>query len=166
MVRLVFPTKTSKDTYLAGMQELQESGIALNYDLARASENFDEFLDLLQSYDDVTKIPAGYVPCLRLWLMDDETFVGNVTIRHWLNEGIRNRGHVGYEIVPSQRRKGYGKRALELALLFIDEVHIVDGPVEVSCKETNEGSRRIIESCGGKLLRAEDGLLVYVMPPV
>jgi predicted acetyltransferase len=153
MVQLIYPTTTLKTTYLEGLKELQASGLNGHYPTEKAEADFDWFVEFLAEYDDVEKIPDNYVPCLRLWLVDDETFVGNVTIRRWLNEGIQDRGHIGYEIVPSHRKKGYGKKALELALDFIEEHGLMMNPVEVSCNSTNVGSRRIIEACGGVLVR-------------
>jgi predicted acetyltransferase len=84
------------------------------------------------------------------WLVDGETYVGRVNLRHRLNPRLRRLGgHIGYEIHPSLRRRGYGTRALALALeraraLGLHRVLLV-------CAEENVGSRRIIEANGGRL---------------
>lgn len=74
--------------------------------------------------------------------------VGRVSIRFSLNEFLATRGgHVGYAVVPSQRRKGYASEMLRQALVILR----ADGVerVLVTCDEVNVGSISVIESCGG-----------------
>jgi predicted acetyltransferase len=65
-----------------------------------------------------------------------------------LNEDLLNiGGNITYEIRPSERRKGYGKKMLELALIEAKERGL--DKVLITCDEDNIASKKIIEANGG-----------------
>ena len=73
-----------------------------------------------------------------------------MSIRHTLSDHLREfGGHIGYEIRPSARRRGYGTLILKLALERARELGI--SPVLVTCDVDNLGSRGVIEANGGEL---------------
>jgi predicted acetyltransferase len=89
------------------------------------------------------------VPATTYWLMDKDALVGHVNIRHALSERLKKiGGHIGYAIRPSQRRKGYGMKILELALVRAKKIGLKK-PL-VTCDERNMASRKIIERNGGQ----------------
>lgn len=99
-----------------------------------------------------TAVPAHLVPSTLLFMVDDaETKIyGAVDIRHDLNEHLPNYGgHIGYGIVPSERRKGYAKEQLRLALPVARALGLTK--VLVCCDDLNPGSARTIEANGGIL---------------
>lgn len=112
-------------------------------------QNFDEYVALRLAYEDDP--PAGYVPQTDYWLIrDDEIFAGQISLRHHLNANLRYYGgHIGYEIRPLQRRKGYGTRQLALVLPKAWRLGLTR--VLLTCDDDNIGSIRIIEANGGKL---------------
>ena len=56
-------------------------------------------------------------------------------------------GHIGYNVRPSERKKGFATIMLSLALEKCEELGIED--VMVTCKEDNIGSAKTIENnCG------------------
>jgi predicted acetyltransferase len=76
--------------------------------------------------------------------------VGRVSLRHELNEFLlREGGHIGYGVVPSERRKGYAKEILRQSLQLARGLGIKR--VLLTCDDNNEGSSRTIEAHGGKL---------------
>lgn len=90
------------------------------------------------------------VPSSELWLMDDGEFIGAMSIRHRLNDFLKEfGGHVGYAIRPSKRGHGYGTMGLSLALDFLKERGVTR--VFVTCDDDNLASKKIIESNGGVL---------------
>ena len=94
----------------------------------------------------------GWVPDSVFFLLDDTTdrLLGAVDIRHYLNDALlKDGGHIGDGIRPSERRKGYATKMISLALdecrkLGIDRVLIV-------CNKENIGSAKSIIRNGGIL---------------
>ena len=84
------------------------------------------------------------------WLVDGDRFIAKVEVRHRLTDALRRRGgHVGYAVRPTIRRRGYGTLALSMVLPRCLDLGL--DPILVTCDESNEGSRRIIEANGGVL---------------
>ncbi len=82
----------------------------------------------------------------------DGLIVGRTSIRHSLNEFLAHEGgHIGYCVLPSQRRLGYATQILRLSLVAAREVGVER--VLVCCDDDNIGSATIIERCGGKFER-------------
>ena len=80
----------------------------------------------------------------------DGLLVGTFNVRWDLTEEmLRTSGHIGYSVRPSQRRKGYAKIGLYLALREARALG-VDTAV-VSCAKSNIASARTIEALGGEL---------------
>lgn len=140
------PTLHYRDSFLSGMRELQEEGHYedLNYDDLETNLRY-----YIQGWKDRRHNPrSGLVPESILWLIDDDRFVGRVSIRHHLNERLLQfGGHIGYEIRPTKRLMGYGKTILRLGLIEAKKVGITRALV--TCDDTNIGSAKIIEANGG-----------------
>jgi predicted acetyltransferase len=79
---------------------------------------------------------------------DRATFIGEVRVRHELNAHLLDAaGHIGYDIAPSARQRGHGRRILALALQKAAQLGITDALLV--CDRGNVASRRIIEANGG-----------------
>lgn len=91
------------------------------------------------------------VPASFYFMMNDDEIVGCISIRHNLNTDFLRRfgGHIGYNIRPSERGKGYGTKMLYLALFKCEELGLSD--VMITCKKDNIASAKVIENNGGKL---------------
>ncbi len=110
---------------------------------------YEEWLRDTMAYR--TRPPQGKVPSVLLFLTDEnETkLFGAASVRWQMNERVMERsGHIGYGIAPEERRKGYAKTQLRLALGVARILGV--GRVLVTCLEENEASRRTIEACGGE----------------
>ena len=84
----------------------------------------------------------------------DNRIVGSINLRWNLNEALlKHGGHIGYEIRPSERRKGYNKLNLYMVL---KEAKLRSIPkVMLSCDEDNLGSNGTIKALGGVLERKD-----------
>ena len=71
-------------------------------------------------------------------------------------------GHIGYDVRPSVRRRGYATLMLRLSLPVAHQLGI--DPALITCDDTNVGSRRVIEANGGRLASASDGILRFWVP--
>jgi predicted acetyltransferase len=150
MLFLAEPSLAYKGGFIAGTRESQAEGVELSYDLDRISRDFEGFLQRLRDESDHAKIPPGRVPMSDYWLIDGDEYIGRLSLRHELNDELLLwGGHIGYQIRPSKRRRGYGKEILRLGLVKARELGL--HRVLVTCDEDNTGSRKIIEHNGGQL---------------
>ncbi|WP_277291072.1 GNAT family N-acetyltransferase [Streptococcus orisratti] len=116
--------------------------------------NFDSLKDWLRHVEKFRKgidIPENRVPssaflCIR---ESDNKMVGICNIRHNLTlpHVFNTMGHIGYSIHPHERRKGYAKEQLRLALIEAGKLGI--DRVLLTCDETNIGSEKTILANGG-----------------
>jgi predicted acetyltransferase len=110
-------------------------------------ENFDEYLNTLCNLSKGIDVPKGWVATSTFWLIDDNEVVGVVRIRH---QEVSTAGHIGYDISPSFRNKGYGSQILKLALKNALKLGILEAVV--TCEVNNIASKKIIEKNNGKFL--------------
>lgn len=113
----------------------------------KALENFQDYLNDLYNYSKGNNLPQGDVITSTFWLVDKEEIVGVVRIRH---EEVDSAGHIGYDIAPHCRKKGYGFKILNLALEKAKKIGIEE--VILTCNVDNTASKKIIEKNKGKLL--------------
>lgn len=156
-MELVAPSIEYKDSFIEAVKEYRaDTSFPLMHrryhdlSLEELQDHFDEYVEKVRSWDRGENLPQGFVPAREFWLVENGTFIGSVNIRHMLNENLlRLGGHIGYEIRPSMRGKGYGSEALKLALPKAKELGIERALL--TCDATNVGSRKIIEKNGGVL---------------
>jgi len=149
-LELVFPTpeyKTQVEEYLQEFFDNGEYEIAGDGGLDRIKD-FDKWLKKVK--DDLSednRIPATVYLTVR---KSDNKIVGNLQIRHKLNEKLLSYGgHIGDSIRPSERRKGYATEQIRLALKKCRELGIDN--VLMDCNKTNIGSAKSIQNNGGIL---------------
>lgn len=105
----------------------------------------------------------GLVPQTTLWLVDGQEYLGRLSIRHALTDKLRiEGGHIGYEIRPTQRRRGYATAMLRTGLPIANELGI--DPALLTCDATNIASRRVIESNGGRRADTGGGITRFWVP--
>ena len=110
--------------------------------------DFDYYLSNLE----LKEVKDGYVPDSTFFLYDEERdiLIGAVNIRHYLNEKLlREGGHIGDGIRPSERRKGYATKMIGLALIECKKLGI--DRVLMICDKENIGSAKSIINNGGVL---------------
>lgn len=98
------------------------------------------------------RMSMGRVPYTEYWLMRDNQYVGAIQIRHEPSGRHQNlKSHIYYQIIPSERGKGYGKMILKLGLQKARRLGLRE--VLLTTDSANSRSRSIIETCGGLLLK-------------
>lgn len=112
---------------------------------------YPEYMELLEAQERGERLPEGYVPDTSLFgFLEDGTIVGRLSLRHRLSDFlIKIGGHIGYGVMPNHRRKGYATKMLAQSLEFARELKLEK--VLLTCDDTNLGSIKTIEVCGGKL---------------
>ncbi|MGW4773079.1 GNAT family N-acetyltransferase [Nocardia sp. NPDC004278] len=124
--------------------------------------DWKRYLDVLEDYRQGRNLPDGVVPATFLIATVNDEIVGRADIRHTLNDHLARRGgHIGYAVLAEHRHRGHGRAILQQSLDLAHQMGIER--VLITCDDGNEGSRQIIESCGGTLESVEpwsDGTLI------
>ena len=122
--------------------------------LDRYVNDYEDWLNKLEE-DKVRIADENRVPSITYFLVreEDNKIVGMINIRLELNAKLRELGgNIGYSIRPTERRQGYNKINLYLALVKCYERGIKE--VLLDCDKDNLGSKKTIEALGGILKRA------------
>lgn len=140
-----------KDLFLAEPDKKYQKSFenyALSYGKINDEHYFNKYKKALENFQDYLKdLPQGEVTTSTFWLIDKEEVVGVVRIRH---QEVEYAGHIGYDISPNCRNKGYGFQILKLALEKAIKIGIEEAIL--TCKIDNTASKKIIEKNNGKLL--------------
>ena len=156
MSDLLTPSEDYRTSFLEGATEfLAEKrldstyAVYLGYDLKKLERRFDQFLRDLTALNHPRPIDNGWYVARVLWLIDGGQYIGQASVRPELCTDylITYGGHIGYSIRPSQRRRGYGKKILDLALDVSREMGLKR--VLITCDSDNVASRKIIEHNDG-----------------
>lgn len=136
-------------SFLDAVAEVQSEPSPLNFALGLGDgETFEQYVQKLEGWPRGEGLPANFVPgVLYVGVVHGEV-VGRVSVRFRLTEKLaRVGGHIGYVVRPSQRRRGYATRMLQLSLPICRGQGI--NPALITCDVDNVGSRQVIERCGG-----------------
>jgi predicted acetyltransferase len=155
-MKLIVPSSIYKESFLEALSEYQKERVAvidtrydlLNVDPTVLQKDFDSYIKQISNAAKGIGLSPGFIEHTTYWLVEEKEFIGRVDIRHDLTEHLlRVGGHIGYDIRPSKRKKGYGKKLLAMALPKAKALGITR--VLVTCNENNIGSKKIIETNGG-----------------
>ncbi|MBZ2174467.1 GNAT family N-acetyltransferase [Schnuerera sp. xch1] len=148
-VKLIKPTIELKDEYLDMIKDWKDNNerpnpSTLNLD----TSDFPAMIKKLEGFSKGIGLKEGYVEHSTYWLIENNTVIGAVNIRHRLNDYLfRIDGNIGGGIRPSFRGKGYGSTMLSLALDITKDMGM--GRVLITCNDDNIISEKTIIKNGG-----------------
>lgn len=157
MPQLIAPTVRLRDSWLESRDEwgagVHQAGAAYRPDVDDLDtvEGFTTWVEWLLARADHAHEPApGWVHGTVLWVVEGDTYLGSVSLRHELNDYLLHEGgHIGYGIRPSARRRGLATWALGESLHAARRLGLAR--VLVTCDGDNVASARTIERNGGVL---------------
>ena len=131
-------------------KEYSESGID-RYAPYTTPETFRTFLDRLKK--DAKGIALGPDRAMQIaWWLRDESgeLLGALRFRPKLNDDLyKEAGHVGYDVRPSARNRGFA--TVMLSLIRDKAKRLGYEHLILSCSTENFASAKVIEKCGGQL---------------
>ena len=150
-IKLVIPTKEYEK------QVMEYKQIFLNnkesFDGCAGLEEADTYNEWLDFEGRLSKkYGKSYVPSSVFLAVrnTDNKVVGIIDIRQKLSEFLLNYGgHIGYSVLPYERKKGYAKQMLKLALKECRKLGI--DKILLTCDKNNIGSFKTIIANGGIL---------------
>lgn len=156
---LIRPTADLFDSWAAAVGEFGEvkiHGSGLGEPVAPDRATFDALIEKAEMLADASAaLPDDLVHDDLYWIVDGDEVVGFLSLRHELNDWLREiGGHIGYSVRSSRRRQGIASAALALGLDRAREIGL--GRVLVTCDDDNVGSYRTIEGAGGVLEDVSD----------
>lgn len=151
LIKLVIPSEEYLEQVWAYRQECLDVGSSMDgCGPLRRAESASGWLEDVRSYTDPATLPEGMVLATQFLAVrkSDDKVVAMIQIRHYFNEYLEKyAGNIGYSTRPSERRRGYAKESLRLALPYCKKLGL--DKVLISCEPDNTGSRRTILSSGG-----------------
>ncbi|KOA18844.1 acetyltransferase (GNAT) family protein [Clostridium homopropionicum DSM 5847] len=152
-LKLIFPNQDYKDEWFSIINEIENAEEKMTPSALKGEANdYNEYLYNVKKYSKGINLPEGRVPAEIYFLVnnDDKRILGAIDIRYSLNDYLYNfGGNIGYGIRPTERRKGYATKMLELALDICREKGM--DKVLITCNKSNIGSARTIIKNGGIL---------------
>ncbi len=146
MIKLIVPTEEYLQSYKEAYDEYADNGVsAYSFTDSASCDIFAKF----DRYRNERDLPPDRVGEDKFWLVDDEKayFIGEIAVRHRLNDALRQRGgHIGYGVRYSEWNRGYGTKMQGRALEKAKELHM--SPVHISCNYDNLASARVMEKNG------------------
>lgn len=148
---LIRPTSEYASQIIEYRQEFLDAGDSMDgTGSLRRIENPEEYIKLSEDYEDPQKVPSHSVSATQFFFIRkcDNRLVGMIQVRHRFNDYLEKyAGHIGYSVRPSERRKGYAREMLKMALPFCREIGL--DKVLITCIDGNIGSERTILANGG-----------------
>lgn len=150
-IKLIFPSEEYLDQVRAYRQECHEAGSSMDgCGPLQFNESVEQWLADVRSYTDPATVPEGKVQATQFLGVreSDGKVVGMIQVRHYFNEYLEKyAGHIGYSTRPGERRKGYAREMLRLALPYCKSIGV--DKVLIACEPDNPASRATILANGG-----------------
>ena len=150
-MKLYPPAMEHRNAFLEMVLDYRRSGES-RYQIENIEDPdvFNEYVATKRNDAQGIQLKPGRVPSSTFWMMEEDTIYGVSRLRHFLTDSLLlEAGHIGYDIPPSHRRKGYGTQLLKLTLEKARDMGLEQ--VLVTCDNDNIGSQRIIINNGGVL---------------
>lgn len=155
VIRLIVPSINHKEAALRFRQTFYDSGEKTidGSECFDRIESYEEWLSLVTDNADTNTLRAKSVLTDTYFAFDNNNqIVGIIDFRHELNDFFKDFGHSGYSVLPSERRKGYATKMLELIIDRARSCGLTE--IQLSALRSNIPSVKTILNNGGKVVRS------------
>jgi predicted acetyltransferase len=148
---LVEPRRRYRPLFLAMVEDYARAGESRYAHVSPARRrDFDIYVRRLRNMARGLGLRPGWVTQSTFWTIEAGAplIVGTLQLRHRLTPQLElEGGHIGYNIAPSLRNKGYGTQQLALGLEKARDLGLER--VLITCDTDNVPSARVIQKNGG-----------------
>jgi len=150
-IKLIRPTIEHKKQALAYRQEHfdYDEYIINGSELFDQIDSYEEWLNKVNNNRNQETVDVNWVVSDTFFAIDLERdyIVGIIDLRHTLNDFLKDFGHCGYSVRPSERNKGYASAMLRQ---LQDEARAIGlSELLLSVEQANEASIKTIKKNGG-----------------
>jgi predicted acetyltransferase len=148
---LVRPNKELESQAIEFKNEFFENGeTEINgSELWDKMENYDEWLEKISKNISKETVDPNWVVTDTFFAIRelDKKIIGIIDFRNELNDFLRDFGHSGYSVRPSERKKGYATEMLRQLLEIARKIGLNE--MQLSCIKNNIPSIKTITKNGG-----------------
>lgn len=157
MIKLVRPSKELKEKALDFKKSFFDNNESIinGSELLDKTEDYDQWLAAVTANTNPESVNPAWVLTDTFFALDDnEKIIGIIDLRHRLNDFLKDCGHCGYSVRPTERRKGYATEMLCQLKKIAKECGLND--LQLSVERSNEASVKTILKNGGVYERTFD----------
>lgn len=150
-ISLVRPTLSLKNKAIEYREEHFKNGeLTINgSELFDKIDCYEDWLEIVTNNTSATTVNPDWVITDTFFAItsNDQKIIGIIDFRNSLNDFLKDFGHIGYSVRPSERRKGYATEMLRLVLNIAKSKGF--DMVQISCGKDNIPSVKTITKNGG-----------------
>ena len=154
-IQLVRPTIELKEQVLDFKQEhfLHNEMMINGSQMLDQIDSYEEWLTFVTNSTKLETVPPQRVVSdTFLAINENNRIVGIIDLRHELKGSLKDFGHCGYNVRPTERKKGYATQMLHLILEVAKEFGF--NYIQLSAEKDNIASIKTIIKNGGKYERS------------
>ncbi|MBE6485995.1 MAG: GNAT family N-acetyltransferase [Methanosphaera stadtmanae] len=154
MIKLVKPSYELKNEIIDFKKEFikNDENTIPGSELLDKIDTFDEWLNYVCKNNSPDTVSKDWVVTDTLLAINHNMLVGIISLRHELNDFLKDFGHIGYSVRPSCRCNGFATAMLKEVLEIAKNYGLNE--LQLSSEKDNIASIRIIEKNQGKYTRS------------